>query len=160
MIVPALSLWQPWAWAVANQRKRFETRGWPCKMRRVIAIHAAAKRFRTGDYGPEFTDFLCKELIAPQDLEYGKILALAELTPSVRTEEIRDRLSDRELAWGNYADGRHALPFSRVFKLPTPIPARGAQRFFSWTVPADIAAQVPFPIAPPSQLSLTGDRHA
>ena len=44
----ALSLWQPWASAIACGSKTVETRSWSTKYRGPLAIHAA-KRFRIGE---------------------------------------------------------------------------------------------------------------
>ncbi len=44
----ALSLWQPWASAIACGSKTVETRHWQTKYRGPLAIHAA-KRFRVGE---------------------------------------------------------------------------------------------------------------
>jgi len=39
----ALSLWQPWASAIALGSKRIETRGWATSYRGPLAIHAAKR---------------------------------------------------------------------------------------------------------------------
>ena len=39
----ALSLWQPWASAIAVGAKVFETRHWATERRGLIAIHAAKR---------------------------------------------------------------------------------------------------------------------
>lgn len=39
----ALSLWQPWASAIAVGSKRIETRSWPTSYRGPLAIHAAKR---------------------------------------------------------------------------------------------------------------------
>src|SRR3546814_21127441 len=49
--VKAISLWQPWASAIALGHKSIETRHWPTKYRGELAIHAA-KRF-----GPDEREF-------------------------------------------------------------------------------------------------------
>lgn len=40
----ALTIWQPWATAIAIGAKRIETRSWETHYRGPIAIHAAARR--------------------------------------------------------------------------------------------------------------------
>lgn len=39
----ALSLWQPWAWLVANGWKPIENRPWNCHFRERILIHAGRR---------------------------------------------------------------------------------------------------------------------
>ena len=39
----AISLWQPWASAIAIEAKRIETRSWPTSYRGPLAIHAAKR---------------------------------------------------------------------------------------------------------------------
>ena len=40
----AISLWQPWATAIAVGAKRIETRHWPTKHRGPLMIHAAKRK--------------------------------------------------------------------------------------------------------------------
>lgn len=42
----ALSLWQPWASAIALGSKRIETRDWPTRYRGLLAIHAAKRKHK------------------------------------------------------------------------------------------------------------------
>ncbi|MCL2331658.1 MAG: ASCH domain-containing protein [Proteobacteria bacterium] len=43
-----LTLWQPWAGAIAAGLKKYETRGWPTKHRGLLAIHASLRPMDAG----------------------------------------------------------------------------------------------------------------
>jgi len=42
-ILPALSIWQPWAWLIANGYKDIENRTWWTKFRGPFLIHASKR---------------------------------------------------------------------------------------------------------------------
>jgi hypothetical protein len=76
----AISLWQPWASAIALGMKRIETRGWSTNYRGRLAIHAA-KTWRT-----EQREFLAHAVefgyaaLAREPLPFGAIVATCMLT--------------------------------------------------------------------------------
>ena len=47
----ALSLWQPWASLIADERKKIETRHWPMHYRGPLAIHGTK-----GNFDKEFAE--------------------------------------------------------------------------------------------------------
>jgi hypothetical protein len=49
-------------------------------------------------------------------------------------------LSSREIALGDYSEGRYAWAIRNVRRLRNPVPCKGAQGL--WTVPAEIEALV------------------
>ena len=53
----AISLWQPWAWAITHAGKDVENRTWPTRYRGPLLIHAA-KRRNTEDEIKDFIDLL------------------------------------------------------------------------------------------------------
>lgn len=141
---PVISLWEPWASAMALNLKLIETRRWPTKYRGPILIHAAK---RPVDYwevsyemsesmqvhGIEFGLSSRGRTIAPYfDGTYGRIIALANLADCKPTAEIAP--SDQESAWGNYAAGRFGWIFSHVRPIE-PIAARGYQRIWHYEGP-------------------------
>lgn len=131
----AITLWQPWASAIALGLKTYETRGWSTKVRGPILIHAA-KRWTPAER--EFCSNMASFFNRP-DLEnpsLGAIVAMADITSVHSTEDIRDNLSETELAFGNYEDNRFAWGLENIRAFEEPIPYKGGQGFFK--VPSDI----------------------
>lgn len=130
----ALSLWQPWASAIAIGLKRVETRHWPTSVRGLIAIHAAKRWTReeqeaAGEFADEFDERL-------RNPPLGAIVATAMLIDCRGSDDLRRSISDTERAFGNYAPGRFGFVLDDVRPLPKPVPYRGAQGFFE--VDADL----------------------
>lgn len=153
----AISLWQPWASAVALGSKRVETRHWPTNYRGPLAIHAAKRKvlgelihygahwgwqgafyaLRTGDKWVEFD----------KSLPFGSIVAVCTLVDCRPTESFTvgelDLMRFPETAdaphlygWterrmGNFSPGRFGWVLSDVRPLPEPIPFVGRQGFFN-----------------------------
>src|SRR3546814_13455324 len=81
----AISLWQPWASAIALGHKSIETRHWPTKYRGELAINAA-KRF-----GPDEREFASIERALgrmPPRLPLGAIVAVVDLPDSRPTDQL------------------------------------------------------------------------
>jgi hypothetical protein len=143
----AISLWQPWASAMALGVKRIETRSWETKYRGPLAIHAAKKRDAEVRDAIETLIPLCPRLAG--DLPYGAIVGAcnliacvpmtlkddgyAHLGKFVEPSAYEALLTDLERAFGNYEPGRWAWITDSMIALPEPIPFRGAQGFFEWT---------------------------
>lgn len=127
----AISLWQPWATAIALGYKTFETRHWSTYYRGPIAIHAA-KRWTRDER--EFAQSMAYEFddqrLAQPPL--GVIVATATLTSILRCDiALRLTVADcHDGYWGNYADGRFAWKLTDVHVFAEPITFRGAQGLF------------------------------
>ena len=130
----AISLWQPWATAIALGVKRIETRGWETPIRGRIAIHAA-KRWDLAQRQFASEEWRAGRLPPPSALPFGAIVATVELVDCVRTRDVSD-LSDLEREYGDYAYGRFAWILADIKPLAVPIPFKGAQGFFN--VPDDL----------------------
>ncbi len=147
----ALTLWQPWATAMALGEKRIETRVWSTKYRGEIAIHSAAKLpskwLGESRHQPEFRSELADILNCRRDcderggmhldsrinaLPYGSILCIVKLLWIEETALVRDNLSTRELIFGNYEDGRFAWFTEMVERFDEPIPAKGNRLLWEW----------------------------
>lgn len=136
----AISLWQPWASAIANGVKKIETRGWRTNYLGPIAIHAAQKRtadlrlhFETlleehDEIRFAFTDGLDLDF---DTLPFGAVIATATLRAVGDIEFWSNSVSPAELALGDYSPGRFGWFLADVKKLPSPIPCRGGQRIFN-----------------------------
>lgn len=77
MRIPAISLWQPWASAIALGLKTYETRHWQRAYRGIIAIHAAKRK---PEAHPAFKSVA--------DLPTGGIVCLARIADIYPTERM------------------------------------------------------------------------
>lgn len=130
----AISLWQPWATAVAIGAKTIETRHWWTPYRGRLAIHAAKKD--TAELREFFTWDACKPVrdagfLRFDQLPFGAIVATARLVECLRTNDV-DALTPQERSLGDYGPGRYAWMFDDIEGFVNPIPYRGAQGFFEW----------------------------
>lgn len=139
----ALSLWQPWASAVALGAKRVETRSWSTSYRGPIAIHAAkrwtkSERATWAAWRLTWPDFFRAELVTPP---LGVVVVVAELVDCVPTESLKASggLGEMEEAMGDYASGRYGWVLVRRRPI-RPLPMRGMQGL--WTLTADQEAAV------------------
>lgn len=142
----AISLWQPWASAIALGLKRVETRSWPTKHRGPIAIHAARTKegVRKGaseavvrafvhELGMRSADFYDRRELEAL-LPFGAIVAVAELvecqeaTAEVIAAERRRR--PLEVAMGDWWPGRWLWRLDSIEPIDPPVPALGRQGLF------------------------------
>lgn len=137
MTIKCITIWQPWASAVALGLKRFETRSWDTGYRGPIAIHAA-KRKMTREEEAEY--FLANPtmkgalngagVLSPNDLPYGAIIAVAILDRTHPTAMLSRSLSRQEITFGDYTPGRYAWEFDGITAIPEPIPYTGRQGLY------------------------------
>lgn len=147
----ALTLYQPWASAIALGAKRIETRRQPLRHRGPLAIHAGRRIDREEmDYIqglPEWNAVFEMYKMAPltKTLPFGALLAVCELVDCLPVEEFDRTMLDRqqtkpgappypywtERQMGNYARGRYGLVLEQVRPLRRPIPYRGEQGLFN-----------------------------
>lgn len=144
MKIKSISLWQPWASAMAIGLKRNETRSWATKYRGPLAIHAAkTDNALTRESWQHITiqnQIISKHFNQLCGLNYdalprGCIVAVGTLDEVVPTEIESKFIGLVEAELGNYEPGRFAWKFTNLRSLPTPIPARGAQGFFEVEIP-------------------------
>lgn len=142
----AITIWQPWATALALGIKHNETRSWETNYRGPIAIHAAKKKpdFHRAARDNMFTkdiylgrDYISGEIALITDnfnynkLPLGAIVATANLVECMPiTPEYVVTLSPQELALGDYTIGRFAWVLEDVVMLEEAIPCRGQQRLW------------------------------
>lgn len=148
MKMKCISLWNPWAFLMAIDAKRNETRSWGTGYRGPLAIHAAKKwnrelhkicrqepfmstlsRERPNRGGAFYFDDMLKMI-----LPFGSIVAVVDLYDC---QEIRfhNRPHGNELYFGDYTEGRFMWLTRNVRRLETPIPFTGSQGFFEVEVP-------------------------
>lgn len=123
----AISLWQPWASAIALNLKRNETRGRLTHYRGPLAIHAAL-RWQADQQ--EFAALERRLGRLPARLPFGAIVAVARLVACRPTWEVLPTIRPIEKLYGNYGPGRYAWILDEVLALERPVPYRGSQGFF------------------------------
>lgn len=148
----ALTLWQPWASLVALGHKRVETRCWTTKHRGELAIHASANLppvwLGRSRFSPEFADEVADVLNVRRDrddrlgphvdsvvraLPRAAVLCIVRLRAiEPTTPALREYLSQRELLFGNYEEGRYAWHVELIEKFEQPIPAKGNRLLWNW----------------------------
>ncbi len=151
----AISLWQPWASAMALGLKKIETRSWNVRARTCerIAIHAAARRNHRDETQAllDIAEFLeerggdratLQPLFDLDALPRGAVIGVGRFHGCAQTEQrgFIERLSPLEHSLGNYAPGRYAWMFDRVDRLPKPVPMRGKQGL--WIIGDDAVRDV------------------
>lgn len=175
----AISLWQPWASAIALGLKTFETRSWAaeCPAGTRIAIHASlrdvgdkappgkrtrgwwlehVKRATTAEAQTARAVFEQAKIFDWCDLPLGAVVCTCELVAVHATEPLVERgaVPPLECVWGNYAPGRYAWQLANVERLATPAPAKGWQNFFIWDETTNETKGLP----PAGRGRVTGDR--
>jgi hypothetical protein len=149
----AISLWQPWASAIALGSKTIETRHWSTQYRGPLAIHAAQRKVRSElqDYGLDPIWQGALHLLPPDKsagdifmLPFGAIVATCNLIGCLTSEEIfRCRAAQvlkvhgtfphswTEEMMGNLSDGRYGWILADIKPLAAPVPFKGKQGFFN-----------------------------
>lgn len=151
----AISLWQPWATLLANGEKKIETRSWPIKgpFPRVLAIHAAKKWTRElhqlCHQEPFRTSLIAcghgndQGYVYAPGLPKGVIVGMVRVVACESTNQglfipALLKLSEKEIAFGDYHTNRFAWICDQFFKLPNQEPCIGRQGFFQWESPAGV----------------------
>lgn len=135
----ALSLWQPWASAIAFGLKKIETRHWHTPHRGLLAIHAAGTnnsitRAAFADLGgiPQAAlVFFRAGFRHGADLPRYAVVAFAELYDIEPTSWKESVPTDPlELALGDYSPGRYMWKLRNVRRLLKPFSVPGRQSLF------------------------------
>lgn len=155
----ALSIRQPWAWAILKAGKDIENRDWPTSLRGRFAIHTA-KGMTRDEYqsaiGYITQAFVKNILRKPVEHQIGAgqlNIATGELVMPDFEEIIRgaivgvtDLVDCLQFPYGTayhgspWFEGKYGFILKNVIALPEPIPCKGALNF--WEVPDDISAQI------------------
>lgn len=131
----ALTLIQPWAWAVCHAGKRVENRTWrppPSVLGQRIAIHAGKK------YDADDAEWIAEEhgIEVPQTVPLGAIVAMARVLRAFEAGPDGPPITERARDPRGWAFGPWCWVLADVVVLPQPVPCRGAQGL--WDVPADV----------------------
>ncbi|MBL8924103.1 MAG: hypothetical protein JNJ54_34930 [Myxococcaceae bacterium] len=137
----ALTLWQPWAWAITAGLKRVENRGWRplpglAQPGTVIAIHAAVRQADWEDvaFVRELAVRAGRGLEVPRVFVHGAITAVATLDGVVTS---RDELERDQQPWWV---GPLGWVLRDVRPLRVPLACRGQQGL--WPVSGELVHQV------------------
>ena len=133
----AISLWQPWATAMALGLKRNETRGFQTKHRGEIAIHAAKC------WTPAQRQFAEQRRAMGEisfGLPFGAIVAVVDISAVWLTVPNAHLVCGQERDWGDYGPNRYAWATNNLRPLSEPVPCKGQQGM--WTLDPAIEALV------------------
>ena len=136
----AITVRQPWAWAIAHGGKNVENRSAGTRHRGPLAIHAGLSYSRRGTVDHRVR--LRHLGVALSVLPLGAIIAVADVAdshPDAGCCRPWGESSYQE-AGGRVRTAIHHLVLEDVRPLDEPIPCRGALGL--WRVPADIAEQL------------------
>ncbi len=130
----ALTLWQPWSWAIAHAGKRIENRSWkpPASiLGQRIAIHAGKKLDLDACAGLECEDNIQLPRMYFHEPKNAFVHSAVESTATVLgwTEDLGH--SHPQYLW---LTGPIGWVFDDVFALPNPVHCRGAQGL--WNLPS------------------------
>lgn len=116
----ALSIQQPWAWAILYGGKDIENRKWPTRFRGRFIIHAGKRFDRDG-----FEDLraMLGALKPPADVPLGAFLGTAEIVDCVRPEHMA-------VASNPWAAGPWCFILREIEPFDDPIPGKGSLGFF------------------------------
>jgi hypothetical protein len=123
----AISLWQPYAAAIALGLKKYETRSWSTKHRGKIAIHSSVKPL-----SKEYRELAEKYELTAQ-LQFGKVLVICDLEDCILMDDKTiAKQSQTEIDLGDWRAGRYDWKLRVIEVLAEPIPARGYQGLWNW----------------------------
>ena len=120
-----LSIKEPFATLIKNQKKYIETRSWKTNYRGEIYIHASLTKI--GSSINERIELI--KLIGNDAMNYGNIICKCQLVDCIEmTEEYINKIKNeepQEFICGNYAQGRYAWILKDIEPLANSIPAKG-----------------------------------
>lgn len=118
--IPALSIRQPWAWAILYAGKSIENRGWSTSYRGRIRIHAAKTWDEDGEAWIAHQGLLVpNQLVCRDQGTLGAYVGEADL---LWCEPVDDYLRAQHAPW---AFGPVCWHLGNVTAYPEPIPGRG-----------------------------------
>jgi hypothetical protein len=140
--IPALSIWQPWAWLIVRGFKDVENRTWAPKQKPPWLLIHASKRFRPGEIVETIKDIRAARLI-PEDervtlndikAQTGGIVGIARLTSCLAPSyDCRSPWADPD-SWHWLLKDARPLPFH---------PCKGQQGLFYPTYDLGLLQEIP-----------------
>jgi hypothetical protein len=136
----ALTVKQPWAWAIAAGKKPVENRTWPTGHRGMVAIHAGKMPDRAALADRDRRSPLSRaiawhtRLWTPPEYVYGAVIAVAEVTDCHDGAAEQGECSE----WADRWQWHWVL--ANVRPLAEPVPCRGMLSL--WRLPDDVEKAV------------------
>lgn len=130
----ALTLYQPYAAAIALDLKHFETRGWKTSYRGALAIHAAQS---FPDAAKLFAQIECGLGRIPKRLPIGAVVCVVDLVDVRPAHEVSLVVNAIERMYGDYAPGRWAWKLDNVRVLAEPLFMKGKQGLWNLPIPIE-----------------------
>ena len=137
----AISVRQPFAWAIAVGAKTIENRSRNVHWRGEVAIHASQARFPGGGRDSRIMQLL--HAGTADDAPRGAIVAVAQLVdchPAAQHDDCSTCCDPWGMAVYNNRRAFH-LVLADIRRLPEPVPCRG-QLAIGWAVPPETAQAV------------------
>lgn len=120
----ALSLWQPWASLIYDERKKIETRHWEMLHRGPLAIHAAMKVDKDA----------CRQFAYdPLTIPRGAMLCIVNVMGCVRFPHPLAPPDD----YGDFEEGRFGILMRMLNKFDLPVRVKGHQGIWYWNEKAE-----------------------
>lgn len=130
MQMKALTLWQPYAQAIAAGLKKYETRSWATNHRGLLAVHSSVRPLTA-----EYRALAAKYNLA--DLPLGRVLVICEVEDCILMDEDFIRAQPQcEIDLGDWRVGRYAWKLKVVRVLQNPTAMRGYQGL--WNLDLDL----------------------
>ncbi|WP_379127974.1 ASCH domain-containing protein [Paenibacillus sp. sgz500958] len=139
-----LTIRQPWATLVALGEKEFETRSWKTGYRGELAIHAGKTIDKAACLEEPFRSVLARHGYTADNLPTGSIIAAGNLTECYEAAQLAEReggISDNEVVFGDFSEGRYAWKLESMTPLVHPIPAKGRLGFWEYPVLKEVAEE-------------------
>lgn len=134
----AISLWQPWASAVALGLKSVETRGWATAYKGPLVVCASKRKPTLAEFGGSPESYAAAMASAP----FGAAVCVVWMAGCQPVESVVRAawFSESEREWGDYTAGagRYGFVFSERLRLAQPTPVTGRQGLFALS-PAESA---------------------
>ncbi len=134
----ALTVCQPWAWAIAEGHKRVENRTWATRYRGPLAIHAG-KSEKWMAHGLDQIEQALGIRPHEETLAFGAVICVVDLVACHTLD-----YAIRHYPWIKFhpfADGPFCWILQHPKRLLEPLPATGRQGLWNWMAPDEITPQ-------------------
>ena len=121
-----ISITEPYASLIKEQKKLIETRSWKTNYRGPIAIHAGKKIDKSVFEDPFYCDILNKYGITKDNIVTSAILGVGILSDIKRTEDLVASISEKEKKLGTYTENRYGWFIKEIRELETPLFYKGS----------------------------------
>jgi hypothetical protein len=120
-----ISLTEPWATLIKENKKHIETRSWKTSYRGTLYIHASSTKVSNDTKNNKEL----MKMIEERNLNFGYIICKCNLIDCIKmTDEYVKDIKDnnyQEYICGNYKPGRYAWILDDIEVLDIPIKAKG-----------------------------------